>query len=255
MGSLGFNSSSEKATCRFYKGWFAYERCEAGSTSTLFLKQTNAIVCFKTPMGKHSNSVDSQVLGRIHSNGPGWVFTPSDFQDLGSPTAARLALMRHTRAGTIRQIARGLYDYPRKDPRLGLIPPTTDDIATALKGRDASRLQASGAHAANMLGLSDQVPVRSVFLTDGRGRQVQLGKRKILLKHTTTRQMATAGRISGTVIQALRWLGQSHVSDDTIAILQRQLSASDKQQLLLDLRYAPAWIADIMRKVGAPETT
>lgn len=163
--------------------------------------------------------------------------------------------MRHTRAGTIRHIARGLYDYPRNDVRLGLIPPSTDDIVTALKGRDGSRLQASGAHAANMLGLSDQVPIRSVFLTDGRGRQVPLGKREILLKHTTTRQMATAGRISGTVIQALRWLGQVQVGDETIAVLQRQLSASDKQQLLLDLRYAPAWIADIMRKIGAATNT
>ncbi len=206
-------------------------------------------------MGKHAQSVDSQVLGRIHGNGPGWVFTPSDFQDLGSSTAARLALMRHTRAGTIRQLARGLYDYPRKDPRLGPIPPATDDIAAALKGRDAFRLQASGAHAANMLGLSEQVPVRSVFLTDGRGRQVQIGQRKIILKHTTTRQMATAGRITGTVIQALRWLGQRHVDDHTIAALQRQLSASDKQQLLLDLRYAPAWIAAIMRKVATPTQT
>lgn len=206
-------------------------------------------------MGKHAQSADSQVLGRIQRNGPGWVFTPSDFQDLGSPTAARLALMRHPRAGTIRQLARGLYDFPRNDARLGPIPPATDDIAAALKGRDAFRLQASGAHAANMLGLSSQVPVRSVFLTDGRGRQVQIGKRKIILKHTTTRQMATAGRISGTVIQALRWLGQGHVSDDTIGVLQRHLSASDKRQLLLDLRYASAWIADIMRKVAAPLKT
>jgi hypothetical protein len=228
------------------------KQVDCPSPRILFLKQINAIFCFNKSMGKHSQSVDSQVLGRIQSNGPGWVFTPSDFQDLGSPTAARLALMRHTRTGTIQQLARGLYAYPRKDPRLGLIPPSTDDIAAALKGRDAFRLQASGAHAANMLGLSDQVPVRSIFLTDGRGRQVQLGKRKIILKHTTTRQMATAGRISGTVIQALRWLGQGNVDDHAIAVLQRQLSAADKQQLLHDLRYAPAWIAQVMRKIATP---
>src|ERR1019366_6531759 len=120
-----------------------------GKKEPLFLRQINTIICFKTPMGKHAQSADSQVLGRIQRNGPGWVFTPSDFQDLGSPTAARLALMRHTRAGTIRQLARGLYDYPRNDPRLGPIPPATDDIAAALKGRDAFRLQACGAHAAN----------------------------------------------------------------------------------------------------------
>jgi len=182
-------------------------------------------------MGKHANSVDNQLLGRIKAKGTGWVFTPADFLDLGSRTAVGLALMHH--------------------PRFGTMSPSTDSIANALKGRDDFRLQASGGHAANMLGLSDQVPVRTVFLTDGRSRKVQLGKRQIVLKNTTTRQMATAGRVSGTVIQALRWLGQRHIDDRMVAMLRRRLSDRDKQQLLKDLRYAPAWIAEIMRKVAA----
>ena len=202
-------------------------------------------------MGKHANSVDNQLLGRIKAKGTGWVFTPADFLDLGSRTAVGLALMRHARAGTIRKLARGLYDYPVHHPRFGTMSPSTDSIANALKGRDDFRLQASGGHAANMLGLSDQVPVRTVFLTDGRSRKVQLGKRQIVLKNTTTRQMATAGRVSGTVIQALRWLGQRHIDDRMVAMLRRRLSDRDKQQLLKDLRYAPAWIAEIMRKVAA----
>ena len=221
----------------------------------LFLKQKWGIFCFKFAMGKHSKSVDSRVRKRILTKGRGWVFTPADFLDLGSRTAVGMAVMRHVRAGTIRQLARGLYDYPIHENRLGTIAPSTDKIASALKGRDDFRLQASGAHAANVLGLSDQVPVRAVFLTDGRSRRVQLGKRQIVLKNTTTRQMATAGRISGTVIQALRWLGQRNVNHNTVVALRRRLSDGDKQQLLKDLRYAPAWIAEIMRKVARPEQT
>lgn len=201
-------------------------------------------------MGKHANSVDNRLLGRVKAKGTGWVFTPADFLDLGSRTAVGLALMRHARAGTIRKVARGLYDYPIHHPRFGTIPPSVDSIANALKGRDDFRLQASGAHAANVLGLSTQVPVRMVLLTDSRSRKVKLGKREIVLKNASSRQMATAGRISGTVIQALRWIGKRHVDDRMIASLRRRLSASDKQQLLKDLRYAPAWIAEIMRKVA-----
>ncbi len=201
-------------------------------------------------MGKHANSIDSQILKRIQRRRAGRVFTPADFLDLGSRNAVDLALSRHARTGTIRKIARGLYDFPRADPSLGLLSPAIDDIATALKGRDQSRLQPAGAHAANVLGLSTQVPVRVVFLTDGRSRRVQLGKQHIVIKHTTPRQMATAGRSSGTVIQALRWLGKRQVNDATIATLRRRLSAADKQQLLKDLRYAPAWIADIFRAVA-----
>ncbi len=203
-------------------------------------------------MAKHAQSIDSQILKRIIRKGAGCVFTPADFLDLGPRNAIDLALSRSARAGTIRKLARGLYDYPRQDPRLGLLSAGTDDIANALKDRESSRIQAAGAHAANVLGLSDQVPVRTVFLTDGRSRKVQLGRRQIVLKHTTPKQMATAGRISGTVIQALRWLGKRHVNDRTIVALRRRLSYTDKQQLLDDIRYAPAWVADIMRSVAQP---
>lgn len=203
-------------------------------------------------MGKQAQSVDYKIISRIRGHGRGWVFTPADFHDLGSRNAIALALMRHTRAGTIRQLARGLYDYPRQDPRLGILAASTDDIAKALQGRDDLRLQASGAHAANLLGLSTQVPARAVYLTDGRGRRVQVGKRQIILKHTTTRQMATAGRTSGLVIQALRWLGQRNVDESTVDQLRNKLSDRDKQQLLKDLRYAPAWVANTMRKVAQP---
>jgi hypothetical protein len=201
-------------------------------------------------MSKHLHSVDSQVLSRINSKGKGWVFTPSDFQDLGSQSAVAIALLRHSRTGVIRQLARGLYDYPDHDPRIGLLSPSIDAMAQALKGRDASHIQPTGAYAANMLGLSDQVPAKTVFLTDGRSRRVCLGKREIILKHTSTRNMATAGTTSGLVIQALRWIGARHVDDQTLGILKSRLSKDDRHKLLDDARYAPAWVAGIMRRLA-----
>jgi len=202
-------------------------------------------------MGKHSQSVDSMVLRRIESLGSGAVFTPADFTDLGSRVAVDHVLSRSARAGRIRKLARGVYDSPSRDSRLGALAPSTDAVARALAGRDASRLQPSGAHAANLLGLSDQVPVRAVYLTDGRTRTVQLGKRTVVLRRTTPRNMATAGRISGTVIQALRWLGRRSVADGVVDALRRRLTGADLKQLLADIRFAPAWIADVIRRVAA----
>ncbi|GAF89276.1 unnamed protein product, partial [marine sediment metagenome] len=92
-----------------------------------------------------------------------------------------------------------------------------------------------------------------VFLTDGPTRKLQAGNRQILLKRTTPRNMGTAGRISGTVIQALRWLGQQHVDDQVTSILKKRLDAKDKAQLLKDIRYAPIWIAQIIRTVAGKE--
>jgi hypothetical protein len=206
-------------------------------------------------MGKHSQSTDFKILSRIYGNGRGWVFTPRHFQGVGSRNAIDSALKRYRQAGTIRQLALGLYDYPRKHPTLGLLTPTADAIAKALAGRDATRLQPSGAYAANLLGLSDQVPMKVVFLTDGPTRSVKLGKQTITLKRTTPKNMATAGKASGLVIHALRHLGQRHVDDSLIAQLRTRLTDADKRQLLKDITYAPAWVADVMRRIAAPNDT
>ena len=204
-------------------------------------------------MEKSKKNIDNKVVSRIYGHGRGWVFTPNHFKDLGSRDAVASALKRHKQSGLIRQLARGVYDYPKIDPELGLLEPSIDYIAQALAGRDATRLQPSGAYAANLLGLSTQVPTKIVYLTDGRPRTVQIGKRQITLKQTTPRNMATAGRISGLVIQALRHLGSRHVDAAIIEAVKKRLSASDRKRLLADIRHAPAWIADIIRKVAAED--
>lgn len=200
--------------------------------------------------GKHKESTDTQVLNRVLHEGKDHVFTPSDFADLGSRTAVATVLKRLKANGTIRQLGRGLYDVPRYDAKLGMLWPSLDAVVSALQDRDAVRLQPTGAHAANLLGLSDQVPMRVFYLTDGPTRSIKLGNMTVSFKQTTPRNMATAGRVSGLVIQALRWLGQSHVDSRTVKILQNRLDQSEKQQLLDDIRHAPAWIADVMRQVA-----
>lgn len=197
-------------------------------------------------------SIEKKIVARIYGKGRGWAFTPSHFLDLGSRSAVGNALSRLTTAGTIRRLAFGLYDYPATDPVLGTVAPSADAIARALVVRDAIRIQPSGAYAANLLGLSDQVPSRIVFLTDGPARKVKIGKREIILQHTTPRNMATAGRTSGTIIQALRHLGQDQVDNQALAILRRHLANSDRPTILKDLMHAPAWIAEILRRLTEP---
>lgn len=195
-------------------------------------------------------SIDDKLISMVYGRSRGFVFTPKLFSSLGDPQAVGMALIRLCRKGTIRRLARGLYDYPRKHNQLGLLSPSLDDVAHALKGRDATRLQPSGAYAANLLGLSNQVPMKVVFFTDGPSKRIPLGKQEIILKHTTPRNMATAGRISGLFIQALKHLGQKHVDDSVLQTLDRRLSEDDKRQLIKDLQYAPSWIADIMRNIA-----
>lgn len=197
-----------------------------------------------------SYSTDNSVVATIYAHGRGWVFTPDDFKGVGTRDAVASALKRHKQTGLIRQLAHGLYDYPRMDARLGALSPASDDVAKALARRDTSRLQPSGAYAANLLGLSTQVPMKMVYLTDGRSRTVQIDKRQIILKQTAPRYMATAGRISGLVIQALRYLGRDQVDESVVAALARRLDEPARKQLMKDIRYAPAWIAAIFRRLA-----
>ncbi len=202
-------------------------------------------------MGKHARSVDTRVAQRLRERGTGWVFTPADLADLGSRTAVATALMRQKAAGTVRQLARGLYDAPGEGPGSKRSWPSAEDVVAAVQRRLAIRVQPTGAYAANALGLSEQVPMRVVFLTDGLAREIKLGRLSITFRRATPRNMATAGRASGLVIQALRWLGRAHVHAAEVSILRRVLRAEDKRRLLEDLRYAPVWIAEVMRKVAA----
>lgn len=205
---------------------------------------------WQNAMGKHAHSIESQVLQRAKRGHDGWAFTARDFLDLGSRDAIDSALSRHARNGSIRKIARGLYDIPRKDAQLGQLAPSVDAIAKAIQARDSIRLQPSGAYAANLLGLSDQVPMKVVFLTDGAPRKTQVGKLQIILKRTTPRNMAMAGEVSGLVVQALRHLGQGGIGTREIGILRRFLTEADRNRLRQDARLAPAWIGRIMQDLA-----
>ena len=196
-----------------------------------------------------AQSIDNKVLSRIYGKKRGWVFTPIHFLDLGSRTAIDQVLGRLAKSGTIRRLARGLYDYPKNHPDFGDLPPNYERIAQALAGRDNLKIQPSGAYAANLLGLTEQVPAKIVFLTDGPSRKVQIGKRKIVLKRTTPKNMATAEKISGLVIQALRYLKRDYVDSTIIKKLKNRLTEKDKKQLMNDIRYAPAWIGNIFRQL------
>jgi hypothetical protein len=199
---------------------------------------------------KSPQSIDSRILTAIRSRGRGSVFVPADFLDFGSRQAIDIALHRLARKGTIRRLARGVYDFPKQHPVLGPLSPSADAVARALAGRDRTRLQPTGAYAANALGLSEQVPAKTVFLTDGPSRTVWIGPTTIQLRRTTPRNMAAAGRLSGLLIQALRELGKEHVTPERRAHLKRTLPADKRRELLKDLRLAPAWMHPIFRELA-----
>ena len=200
-------------------------------------------------------TLTGKILARIKKKAHGWIFTPADFLDLGTPHAVGMGLLRLERLGTIRRLARGLYEIPRHHPHIGLLSPSPDAIAHALAGRDRLQIQPSGAYAANLLGLSEQVPAQITYLTDASPRKVTIGNQTIFLLKASTRRMAAAGRTSGLVFEALRYLGKAHATMDRVASLRKLLSEKDRQQLLKDLTLAPVWMHPIIRSIADIQTS
>ena len=178
--------------------------------------------------------------------------TPVDFLDIGTRAAVDQALSRLVRGGLLRRVGRGLYGLPARHPVLGELSASPEEVAKALARRGSQKLQPSGALAANLLGLTEQVPARMEYLTDGPARHAMVRELPITLKPTTPRRLATAGRASGTVAQAMRFLRRPQVDDSVIATLRKRLGPFEKQQLLDDIPLVPAWIGEVFRKVAAP---
>lgn len=193
-------------------------------------------------------SIKNKIINRIYGKGRGWCYTPKSFSDLGSPEAIRITLHRLEKKGAIRRLSRGIYEYPKKHPTIGFLSPNPDKIAEAISVRDAIRIRPSGAFAANILGLSNQVPAKIVFLTDGSGRRIKIGPREIIFKRTTPRNMAGA-KSSGTLILALKYIGKEQVSQDHIKHFRESLSTHIKMKLKKDSIYAPGWICPIIDEI------
>lgn len=201
-------------------------------------------------MAKRATTPTAQITQRIERAKPGWVFTPFDFLDVGSPHAVGMTLTRMVRSGAIRRLARGLYDVPRSHPKLGPLSPTAEAIAQALARRDGATLQPSDAMAANLLSLSEQVPARAVYETDGPSRTVRVGKLTVRLAKRPRRKVGSAAPMSSLVFAALRSLGKSNVTEQRVAHLRKTLSATDRRKLLADLPLAPAWMHPFLRFIA-----
>lgn len=194
-------------------------------------------------------TIVTSVKGRIIKHGRGWCFTPKHFLDLDSDTGVRSALSRLERDKFIRRLAQGLYDYPREHQVLGILPPKAEAVAKAISEKNAIKIQPTGAYAANLLGLSEQVPGRIVFLTNGASKRVKIGNQIILFRTTTEKNMYPAGTKVGLVIQALRNLGKNNIDNIVQAKIKKFLAGTSRNELIKYLKYAPQWIREYVFEV------
>lgn len=186
----------------------------------------------------------------IKAKGNGFVFTTKYFSSKADDVSVvTSALSRLVQKNVIRRLAHGLYDLPEVHPRLGEVMPSTAKVIDAIVKSEALQVQPTGAYAANLLGLSTQIPMRIELYTNGPKKCIRYGKQEILLRPTTPKNMIGAGTKAGLILHALRQIGKDNVSDDMIRQIKNQLEEKDAKQLMKQAQYAPTWIAKIMREL------
>lgn len=193
-------------------------------------------------------SIEDQILKHIESLPKGELLFPADFSEFGSSEAVRLSLFRLEKEGIITRIAQGIYVRPKESSLIGVLIPSAEEVAEAIAKRDRIRTLPTGSYALNSLGLSTQVPVNIVLLTDGSPREIKVGKRKIKLKKTTPKNLLAKGKISRLVIQALKEIGNGKMSEEEEKKIIDLLKREEKSDLKHDIALAPVWIQKIMKK-------
>jgi len=193
----------------------------------------------------------NQIVARIEQLGLGKAFSAKDFLDIASRTMIDVTLASLAQSGKIRRIKRGLYDMPRMNAALGgELSPDIDEAAQAIARRQRWKIVPEGAWAANLLGLSTQVPSKITYLTDGPNNEVLIGRRSIHFKHARPKAMAGLEGKFALVVQALRYLGKEGVSTREIQTLRTALSPAEKRRLVKDARFGVDWIYEVAKKIA-----
>ena len=193
-------------------------------------------------------SIEKQIEKSIKSKPSGSLVVPNDYLSYGTSDAIRKALDRLEDKQVIVRVAQGIYVRPKISKLIGPLVPTAEEVAEAIAKRDRIRTVPTGSYALNALGLSTQVPMNIVLLTDGSPRVIKVGKRTIKFKKTTPKNLMAKGKISRLVIQALKEIGNGNVTKEEEQKIIELLKKEDKKEFMHDLALAPVWVKKIMKK-------
>ena len=201
-------------------------------------------------------AMTDKIMKRVSEQGAGkWVYTPKDFLDLGSREAVDQGLYRLVKVGQLRRVGHGLYDMPRISEVLkGPAPVDLEAAIAALTRRDGVRIMPEGLVAANQLGLTNAVPAKASYVTDGHSRTLKIGGRTVQFRHASPSVMQWTGKPAAPVVQALLWLGPEASADPrVVSALKRLLPDDVKRDLYQHSRDLPGWALPLARNITAEQ--
>ena len=195
-------------------------------------------------------NIGKRIVNNLKKCGRGSIFFPNSFVSYGDIKSVSKSLERLTNAAVIIRLANGIYLYPKIDKELGLgvLYPSVEEVALQVAKRDKAHIAPTGAYAMNLLGLSTQVPMNVVFLTDGSPRKIKLGNNKIItFKHTVPKNLAFVSKTAQLATFALKEIGETNVNEEHLKQLQKVFSAINEKSIEADYKLMPAWIRKIIK--------
>ncbi|WP_353548033.1 DUF6088 family protein [Rhinopithecimicrobium faecis] len=199
-------------------------------------------------------SSKNQIQTKISKSSFGEIFFLDDFVKYGSSENIRKVLSRLEQDGVVIRLAQGIYLKPKKDPLLGIIYPTTEEIAKQIVQRDKARIAPTGVMALFLLGLTTQIPLKAVYLTDGSQREIKIGKRSIKFKKTVPRSFAIKDGLLHLIVQAFKEVGQEGVTEDFLEKITSAIRRLESKVVDTQLRFAPVWIQKIIANLYKTNT-
>ncbi len=192
--------------------------------------------------GMTMQSVHSQLEEKILSLKKGTIVFVSDFAKLGSSENVKKVLLRLEKKQLLVRLAHGIYLYPKIDKELGVLYPSAESIAEAIAKRDKIRIIPTGIFALQQLGISTQIPMNVIYLTDGAPRKIKVGKRTITFKKTAPKNLAIKNKILSNIVQGLKELGKESISDEIRQRINQALEKVPLEILKEEILNAPVWV-------------
>lgn len=188
-------------------------------------------------------SIEDKILARIIRTGRGFVMTNRDFWDIAKSASVDWCLYRLKDKKVIRPIIRGIYDYPKFSELLQEeLAPDLGAVAQAIARKNQWHIQISGSAALNLLGLSTQIPLKTVYYSDGPTRNFMIGDRKLQFKHLLLRETKIGSPKSEMIVQALSELGEDNITPEIIDKLKRQITPKEREKLFSETLFIRDWI-------------
>ena len=195
-------------------------------------------------------SISKKIEAIINKKGKGSLIFISDFAELNNYDAVRKSLQRLVSKGQLIRISKGIYYIPKKDKVLGILYPTAEEIGKSIAKRDKARIIPTGAYAQHLLGLSTQIPMNVVFLTDGSARKIKIGNQAIVFKKTSPKNLSFRSQLSSLIIQALKSKKENNITENDKRILKEIIEKSNEHEKIRnDIQNAPVWVRKIVLQI------